>query len=365
MSPLDYGPDDARGIACSKSGIALSNRHTRFLPQVSIIVPVKNERERIGPCMKSLLNLDYEKYEILVIDTGSTDGTYQIVGEIARLNPKVRALHVLGNAALGRNLGLEEAEGDVVAFIDGDCTAPADWLNNLVYPLVEETVATAGVGGPNIPVSARENIWSKAINAILSTFLGSAGSVQVRASHNRYVRSISTANSAFRIDKVRRIGGFDPRLGPCEDSDLCSRLTKTGSKLRFVRDATVYHHKEYYSPRKFGQHMFRYGRGRGEAMLVKPRTNISLTSLAVTFFLGFLVLLLTLSATGSQFAEWLLIASLGIYLLAVISSALALSRGLLGLFLAAIAAFLILHVSYTSGLVTGMLVNLRRMLHNR
>ncbi len=100
-------------------------------------------------------------------------------------------------------------------------------------------------------------------------------------------------------------------------------------------------------------------------MLVKPRTNISLTSLAVTFFLGFLVLLLTLSATGSQLAEWLLIASLGIYLLAVISSALALSRGLLGLFLAAIAAFLILHVSYTTGLVTGMLVNLRRMLHNR
>ncbi len=43
MSPLDYGPDDARGMACSKSGIALSNRHTRFLPQVSIIVQARED----------------------------------------------------------------------------------------------------------------------------------------------------------------------------------------------------------------------------------------------------------------------------------------------------------------------------------
>ncbi len=365
MSPLDHGADKASRVTYGDSGNNPSNRNSRRLPLVSIIVPVKNERERIEICMKSLLNLDYERYEILLVDTGSTDGTYQMVEEIAKHNPKVRVLRVIGNAAMGRNCGLEAAKGDAVAFIDGDCVAPTNWLNKLVYPLVEEPVTTAGVGGPNIPLTNKENIWSKAINAILSTFLGSAGSVQVRTTNNGYVKSLSTANSAFRVEKVRRIRGFDPRLELCEDSDLCCRLIKTGSKLRFVRDATVYHHREYYSLRKFGQHMFRYGQGRGEAILVKPRTNTSLTSLAITSSLALLVLLLTLSIGGSKLAEWLLIASVSIYLLTVISYALALSKGLLDLFAAAIPAFLVLHASYTAGLVTGMLTNMRRMLGNR
>ncbi len=363
MSPADRSGDQTyQRVRSDVEDNPLKEASGR-MPLVSIIVPLKNEREDIEFCMKSLLSLDYQKCELLTVDTGSTDGTYQMVEEIARHNPQVHLLHVNGNAAIGRNLGLKVAKGEIVAFIDGDCTAPADWLGKLVYRLIEEPVTTVGVGGPNIPVTRRENVRSESINAILNTFLGSAGSVQVRVGNNDYVRSLSTANSAFRVEKLRTMGGFDPRLELCEDSDLCRRLTKTGSKLRFVRDATVYHHREYHSLRKFGQHMFRYGRGRAEAIIVKPRTNTSFTSLAVTFSLSILALLLALSVAGSKLAEWLLMASASIYLLTIVLYALALSKGRLRVLATAIPAFMVLHASYATGIATGMLSGIGRKLY--
>ena len=49
------------------------------LPYVSVLLPVRNEKENIGPCLRSLLAQDYPDYEVLVLDDGSTDGTRQIL----------------------------------------------------------------------------------------------------------------------------------------------------------------------------------------------------------------------------------------------------------------------------------------------
>jgi glycosyltransferase involved in cell wall biosynthesis len=165
---------------------------------VSVVVAVKNERAMIERCLKSLLNQDYGNYEIIVADTGSTDGTPEVVERFAADSKRIRLLRAEGYASAGRNAGITAAMGDVLAFIDGDCVAPRDWLMQLVGPLLSEPSTTAGVGGPNIPMNKIENLWSATTNSVLQTFLGSGGSVQVSVTKKTYVRSLSTANSAFR-----------------------------------------------------------------------------------------------------------------------------------------------------------------------
>jgi cellulose synthase/poly-beta-1,6-N-acetylglucosamine synthase-like glycosyltransferase len=325
------------------------------LPLVSVVVPVKNEAETIETCLRGLLDLDYDRYEILIVDTGSTDNTREIVKDIEQSNQKIRLLTTSGNAPAGRNVGIREARGDILAFTDGDCIPTRTWLRTLVRSLVGEGRSTAGVGGPNVPTFKVETRWSAATSAALNTFFGSGGSAQVRNRNHLYVRALSTANSAFWTESVRKIGSFDFRLDLCEDADLCSRLAKTGSRFKFEKSAVVYHWRDYRDLWKFGRHMFKYGKWRGKAIGIKPRTNLSWTSIAILGALASMITLLAFSVLASKIAESVMIFSTTLYLLVVVAHAVFVSKGFRPILVAVIPTFLVLHASYSAGLITGIL----------
>jgi cellulose synthase/poly-beta-1,6-N-acetylglucosamine synthase-like glycosyltransferase len=328
----------------------------------SVIVPVKNEREMIDACLKSLLDLDYDQYEIIIVDTGSTDGTAEIVERIAQSNERVRLLRTTGYAADGRNAGIQAATGVILGFTDGDCVVPKDWLKRLATCLLSESHETAGVGGPNIPVEKKPNLWSTIINRVLQSFVGSAGSVQVSITKREYVRSLSTANSVFWADKVRQQNGFDHRLYFCEDADFCARMVRAGYRLRFVKDAEVYHARDYHSLGNFGRHMFRYGRTRGEAISIKPRTNLTFTAIAIFSFLLLEILLFMASLEGIRYTGMLFVTLMALYAILIVATSLVLAKGFTTNFLPSVLAFFVLHAAYSSGLIAGLFTGVGKTL---
>ena len=358
--PLAQHAYSAQGVATDVIGKKGPAKQTDGLPFASIVVTVKNEEEVIEDCLKSLLNLDYQDYEILVVDTGSSDNTREIIRRIQRENPRVELFETIGNASVGRNVGINEAKGDAVAFTDGDCIVAPNWLQTLVSALVRDGQSTAGVGGPNIPSFVVENRWTNAARITLNTFLGSGGSVQFMNSSTPYVRAVSTANSVFWTSSVKKIGAFDSRLDLCEDADLCSRLAKTGSRLKFENGGVVYHRRDYRSPWKFGRHLFKYGYWRGRAMMVKPSVDASRTSLAIVGGIVAMALLLLLSALGSWTAASILILSLTFYFLVIVLEAVTLSKRVLTTFLTVIPSFFVVHASYVSGMIIGILSTIPR-----
>ena len=88
---------------------------------VSFIVPAYNVEQYIEECIKSIQQQTYNNIEIIVVDDGSTDKTPQIVDDIAVKDPRVHIIHKK-NAGVSeaRNSGLEFANGEYVAFVDGD-----------------------------------------------------------------------------------------------------------------------------------------------------------------------------------------------------------------------------------------------------
>ncbi len=92
------------------------------MPLVSVVVPVHNGEPYLRQCLESLVAQTLRDIEILVVDDGSTDGTARIIREYEKLDPRLIGLSgpATGSAGAARNVGLDRASGDFLAFIDGD-----------------------------------------------------------------------------------------------------------------------------------------------------------------------------------------------------------------------------------------------------
>lgn len=90
-------------------------------PKVSVIVPVYNVMPYLRKCIDSIVNQTYEQLEILLVDDGSTDGSGKVCDEYAEHDCRVRVIHKKnGGLSDARNVGIEAATGEYVAFIDSD-----------------------------------------------------------------------------------------------------------------------------------------------------------------------------------------------------------------------------------------------------
>lgn len=105
------------------------------MPTVSIIVPVYNAENAVGKCIDSILNQEYEDFELIVVDDGSKDGSPAILDAYAEKDPRVRVIHKQNSGVSAtRNLALNQAKGKYIQFLDAD-----DWIpDNSTKMLVRE-----------------------------------------------------------------------------------------------------------------------------------------------------------------------------------------------------------------------------------
>lgn len=116
-------------------------------PKVTIIVPTLNVAEYIRECMDSILSQTMRDLEILVIDADSTDGTYEILGEYARRDKRIRLLRDdKKSTGYAKNLGVGEASAPYIAIVESDDYIEPDMMEKL-YRKAEETGADIVKGG--------------------------------------------------------------------------------------------------------------------------------------------------------------------------------------------------------------------------
>ena len=223
-------------------------------PFVSVVVPVYNRPRDIQICLRSLFTQTYPRgaYEIVVVDDGSTDDT----AEVARAAGREwdGALTVIGKPnggpASARNAGIAAARGEVVAFIDSDCEADADWLEIVVGALGR--ACADGAGGP---------IHNVMPTGWIPLYLASANFFRHRVRKGK-VDYLLTANVAFRRAALLSVGGFAEREGAWgEDADLSFRLIATGHTLLLAPGGAVKHYGSPSSLVGLAKELYRYGYG--------------------------------------------------------------------------------------------------------
>jgi cellulose synthase/poly-beta-1,6-N-acetylglucosamine synthase-like glycosyltransferase len=173
-------------------------------PFVSVVVPFYNERRYLGRCIQAILAQDYppDHYEIILVDDGSEDES----GEIARRQVDARRdtlprmtyarLRHCGLAA-ARNAGLSLAQGDVVAYVDGDALAEPGWLTGLVTTFGDDP--RVGIVGGKINALNDEVTFAEFIHWIHYFWPD-------RARGERIL--VVGTNMAFRRAVFERVGGF-------------------------------------------------------------------------------------------------------------------------------------------------------------
>jgi biofilm PGA synthesis N-glycosyltransferase PgaC len=206
---------------------------TGWAPLVSVIMPAYNEEKVIQPAMRSIAALDYPHLEIVVVDDGSRDRTYELATAAAAELTHVRVRVVTqrnGGKASALNHGISVASGDFVLCVDGDAVLAPRSLRVAVRHFLDPHVgAVAG----NIKVVNRVNLitWMQALEYV-------QGLNMVRRAQAFFgiVNIVPGPLGLFRREAIRRVGGY-PTDTFAEDCDLTLLLLEHGWRIRYEPEA--------------------------------------------------------------------------------------------------------------------------------
>jgi glycosyltransferase involved in cell wall biosynthesis len=231
---------------------ALPHRPLPQSPFVSVIVCSYNGANTLAACLDSLGKLNYPRYEVVLVDDGSTDNTAEIAARFPHVRCIQQSNHGLSHA---RNTGASAAEGEVLAYTDSDCMADPDWLYYLIGTLVSGDYAS--VGGPNVSPPAQN--W---VQACVAAAPGGPSHVLLT---DTIAEHIPGCNMAVYRWAFETIGGFDTEFHKAgDDVDFCWRLQQAGHVIAFSPTAIVWHHRRL-TLRAFRQQQEGYGEA--ESML--------------------------------------------------------------------------------------------------
>jgi|GraSoiStandDraft_30_1057271.scaffolds.fasta_scaffold44783_3 glycosyltransferase involved in cell wall biosynthesis len=205
---------------------------------VSIVVPTHNGEATIEGCLRSLLNLSYDKhrYEIVVVDAGSTDATGESVRSIADVcdGPVVRYVRRPSrDANAARNAGLASASGELVAFVDDDVVVPEGWLVAIIRGAARWPGADC-LGGPVLPVFEHRVPRTCARHDLAGTWFDPGR-------EEKPVRELWGGNMILRRSAVERVGGFRPGLPFQQEWEWQQRLLNTDGTLVYLPQAWIWH----------------------------------------------------------------------------------------------------------------------------
>ena len=112
------------------------------MPSISVIVPVYQAKTYLEKCVESVLNQTFADWELILVDDGCTDGSSELCDKCAAKDDRIRVFHKKKNAGVSeaRNLGLNEAKGDYIAFLDVDDRFECQALETM-WSLREQTDA--------------------------------------------------------------------------------------------------------------------------------------------------------------------------------------------------------------------------------
>lgn len=196
--------------------------------RVSVVMPVYQGQRYLEVAINSVRAQTFRNWELLIIDDGSSDDSFQIAKNLSRMDSRIGCRQQIhGGAARARNHGIREAKGKYVAFLDADDFWHPDMLNETVgllngsasidvartaWFLIEEN----GIG----PLTRQSEVQGAAADSELENLL--------------VENNLVPAATLTRLSCIEGVGGFDESLTAEEDWDLWIRISASGGRFGFI-----------------------------------------------------------------------------------------------------------------------------------
>jgi len=262
--------------------------------RISVVVTVLNEEKTIRALLESLRQQTYLPDEIIIVDGGSTDATWNILqsSKSTAGKPRLVLLQKEGNRSIGRNYGFQQARNEIVAVTDAGCFPFKNWLKELVVTYVEKQVrVVAGYyeGQAKTPFE----------QAVIPYALVMPDKVNPAA-------FLPATRSMFLDKKVwKEVGGFDESLSDNEDYAFAKQIKNNNIALAFTSKAIV-----TWFPRSdlksFANMIYRFARGDVQAGIVRPKV--------VFIFIRYILFVIAATVLLALGQPLLVLAKVGIWL---------------------------------------------------
>ena len=216
-------------------------------PKVSVIVPTYNRADRLERALNSIVSQTYQDFELIVVDDGSTDKTYQLMKSF----PKAQYFYIKKNSGVSkaRNVGLAFAKGELICFLDSDdlwkekkIQIQTLWLENNKDSQICYTDEIWVRNGVRVnPMNRHRKYSGDIFRHCLSLCIVSPSSVMIRAK------------------LFDEIGNFDESLPACEDYDLWLRIASKYA-FHFIEEPLIIKyggHSDQLSRKYWGMDRFR------------------------------------------------------------------------------------------------------------
>jgi len=207
---------------------------SRYCPRVAVIVPAYNEEKVICQTVQSLLEQDYTNLEIIVVDDGSVDHTYEVARVAFEPHPRVQIFRIPNGGKSGAlNFGMARTEAEIVVLLDADTVLSRSAVQLLAAHFADPLVgATAG----NAKVGNRLNLMTRwqALEYITAQNLERRAFALMNC-----VTVVPGAIGAWRRGAVLELGGFASDT-LAEDADLTLRLLRGGWKITYEMGAIAH-----------------------------------------------------------------------------------------------------------------------------
>ena len=199
------------------------------LPQVSVIIPVRDEGRAIAGCLDAVLGQDYVdgRLEVLVVDGGSRDDTAAVVERYCARDGRVRLLaSPAGTIPAGLNVGIRAARGQIIARVDARTRLAPDYISTAVALLGSRGATT--VGGP---VRYAPGSYAARVLALVTESRFGVGGAASRYGETAEHWSDTVYLGVTPRTTYERAGLFDEEILQDEDSELSYRIRASGGRI--------------------------------------------------------------------------------------------------------------------------------------
>ncbi len=196
--------------------------------KTSLVITVFNEEKTIKRLLNSLSQQTEKPDEIIFVDGGSTDKTVQLIKEFKLLKPRLRIVVAKGTTiAQGRNRGIKEAKGEIIAMTDAGCWVHPDWFEKITEPFKKKKVEIVA----GFYRMTGDSIFQECLTGYL-------GILPERLDPQNFMPSFRSVGLKKAV--WREVGGFNEKLERCgEDTLFNHQAKKLGTKFITVKKALV------------------------------------------------------------------------------------------------------------------------------
>ena len=295
--------------------------------EVSIIIPVYNEKNFIGKCLSSLISNDYpkEKMEILVFDGGSTDGTLEILKNYQRKYFFIKLFHnPKKHQVFALNEGIRKAKGEIIIRCDAHSEYPRDYIKTLVEFHCKDLADNIGGVWKTLP--GKKGIIPEAIAVALNSIFGVGLSYRTLKAFKKPIFVDTVPFGSWKKEVFKKFGLFDENFIRGEDFEYNVRIRKNGGKILLI----PWLHIKYYardSLIKLMKMSFQYGYAKilvlkkhkylGNKRQLIPALFVVLLPVCIipyTITYSFISILLSISKRNLKLAPFIFLSFLSMHL---------------------------------------------------